>query len=133
MYDFYTFYILCSLLIYIVFCNSVVSTALELLHNSWMWIKSILKEYYIATVEDLIKQNVDLSSEKDTDLGKTNTIKMSIDTDNNPPIKFEPYRTPFIKQPIVDRAVNDMLAANIICLQIILELPYSGCWQKGWH
>ena len=35
-------------------------------------------------VEDLIEQNRDLFAEKDTDLGKTITMKMSIDTGNNP-------------------------------------------------
>ena len=40
---------------------------------------------------------------------------MSIDTGNHPPIKLIPYRTPFVKHPIVDKAVNDLLAANIIC------------------
>ena len=39
---------------------------------------------------------------------------MSIDTGNHPPIKLRPYRTPFAKHPIVGKAVNDMLAANII-------------------
>ena len=61
-----------------------------------------------------MEQNLDLFAEKDTDLGKTNTIKMSIDTGNHPPIKLRPYKTPFAKYPIVDMAVNDMLAANII-------------------
>ena len=44
----------------------------------------------------------------------TNTAKMSTDTDNHPPIKMRPYRTPFAKCLIVGKAVNDMLAANII-------------------
>ena len=48
-------------------------------------------------IEDLVKQNVDLLAGKDTDLRKTNMIKMSIDTGNHPPIKFRPYRTPFAK------------------------------------
>ena len=39
-------------------------------------------------VECMVKQNVDLFAEKDTDLGKTNTIKMSIDTGNHPPSKL---------------------------------------------
>ena len=65
------------------------------------------------TVEDLIEQNVDLFSEKDTDLGKTNIIKMSIETGNHPPIKLGLYRTLFAKHPIVDKVVYDMLAANI--------------------
>ena len=39
---------------------------------------------------------------------------MSIDTGNHPPIKLWPYRTPFAKHQNADKAVNDMLAANII-------------------
>ena len=79
-------------------------------------------------VEDLIEQNVDLFAEKDTDLGKTNTIKMSIDTGNHPPIKLRPYRTPFAKHPIVDKVVNDMLAANIIHpSRLPWSFSYSGC------
>ena len=66
-------------------------------------------------VEGLVKQNVDLFAEKDTDLGKTNIIKMSIDTGNHPPIKLRPYRTPFAKHQIIDKVVDDMLAANVIC------------------
>ena len=65
-------------------------------------------------IEDLIEENVDHSAEKDTDLGKANKIKMNIDTSNHPPIKLRPCRTPLAKFPIVDKAVNDMLAANIM-------------------
>ena len=66
------------------------------------------------TVEDLLEQNVDLFTEKDTDLGRYSTVKMSIDTDNHPPIKLRPYRTPFAKPSIAHKAGNKMLAANII-------------------
>ena len=41
-------------------------------------------------------------------------IKMSIDAGNHQPVKLRPYRIPFAKHPIVDQAVNDMLAGNII-------------------
>ena len=66
------------------------------------------------TAESLIKQNADLFAEKDTDLGKTNTIKMSIDSGSHQAIKLRPYRTPFNKCPVVDKAVINKLAANII-------------------
>ena len=56
------------------------------------------------------------SAEKDTDLGKINTIKMSTDMGNHPPIKLRQYTTSFAKHPTADRAVNNMLAANIIHL-----------------
>ena len=69
---------------------------------------------YRETVENLSEQNVDLFAEKDTDLGRINSIKISTDTGNHPPIKLRTYRTPFAKCPIVDKAVNDMLAANVI-------------------
>ena len=66
-------------------------------------------------VQELIQRNADLFAEKDTDLGRTDTIKMSIDTSDHPPIKLEPYRTPFAKRKIVNKAIDDMLEANIIC------------------
>ena len=39
---------------------------------------------------------------------------MSVDTGNHPSIKLTPYKTSFAKHPIVDKAVNDMLAPTII-------------------
>ena len=63
-----------------------------------------------------------ISAEKDPDLGKTNMIRMSIDTGKHPPIKLRLCRTPFAEHPIIDKAVNDMLAANIICPS---RSPYS--------
>ena len=41
-------------------------------------------------------------------------MKMSIDIGNHPLTKLRLYRTPFAKCPIVDKAVNYKLAANII-------------------
>ena len=48
--------------------------------------KIIISINHRETVEDLIEQNVDLFAKKDTDLGRTNTIKMSIDAGNHLPI-----------------------------------------------
>ena len=39
---------------------------------------------------------------------------MKIDTGNHPPIKIRSYRTPLKKRRVVDRAIDDMLGANII-------------------
>ena len=39
---------------------------------------------------------------------------MKIDTGDHKPIKLEPYRTPFTKRPIVDKAIDDMLTDNVI-------------------
>ena len=67
------------------------------------------------TNEDIIETNVDIFTEKNTELGRTNMIKMGIDTGSHLHIKLRPCRLPFAKYPIVDKAVNDMLAGNIIC------------------
>ncbi|VDI05237.1 Hypothetical predicted protein [Mytilus galloprovincialis] len=39
---------------------------------------------------------------------------MRIDTGDNPPVKLKPYRTPLHKREIVNKAITDMLEANII-------------------
>ena len=39
---------------------------------------------------------------------------MKIDIGDHKPIKFKPYRTHFTKRLIVDKAIDDMLAANVI-------------------
>ena len=45
--------------------------------------KIIVPVNHRETLADLIEQNVDLFVERDTNLGKTNIIKMSIDTGNH--------------------------------------------------
>ena len=50
--------------------------------------KIIVPINHSKIVEDLIEQNVDLFAKKDTDIEKTNTIKMSIVTGNHPPNKL---------------------------------------------
>ena len=63
---------------------------------------------------NLITCKRDLFATKDTDLGKTDTIKMKIDTGNHPPIKLKPNRTPLNNRKVVEEAVKDMLDAKII-------------------
>ena len=52
--------------------------------------------------------------EKDTDLGKTQTVKMTADTGDHSPIRLNLIGLPFSKRATVDKAIYDMLAANII-------------------
>ena len=66
------------------------------------------------TVEEIVRHNLELFAEKDTGLCKTKTIKMTIDTGDHPLIRLKPYRTPFSKRATVAKAIDDMLAANII-------------------
>ena len=65
-------------------------------------------------VTKLVKDNLDLFSEKDVDLGHTNTVKMVIDTGNHPPIKKRSYRMPINKRKVVDKGLKEMLDAGII-------------------
>ena len=46
-------------------------------------------------VEELVRYNLDLFADKDIELGKTQTLKMKIDTGDHKPIKLKPYSSPF--------------------------------------
>ena len=69
---------------------------------------------FLDIVKELVRYNLDLFAEKDTELGKTQTVKVKTDTGDHKPIKLKPYMTPFTGTPIVDKAIDEMLAANII-------------------
>ena len=69
---------------------------------------------YKLQIEKLITENQDLSANKDSELGHTETVKMQIDTGNKEPIKMRPYRTPIKNREVIDKAVNEMLEADII-------------------
>ena len=69
----------------------------------------IVDDKHTQNVEQLIKDNIDLFAEKDTDLGCTDTITMSIDTGSHSPIKQKPYHAPLTKRKNVDDAIDDMV------------------------
>ena len=69
---------------------------------------------YKRKLERLLKDNADLFAATDMELGRTDAIKMKIDTGDHAPIKLKPYRTPLNQRPIMDKAIQDMLEANII-------------------
>ena len=71
-------------------------------------------EEHKQTITKLVKKNRDLFAAKDSDLGHTDTVKMKINTGENPPIKLRPYRTPLNNRKIVDQAIDEMLEAKII-------------------
>ena len=48
-------------------------------------------------MEELVRYNLDLFAEKDSEFDKTQTVKMKIDTGDHKPMKSKPYRTPFTK------------------------------------
>ena len=71
-------------------------------------------EEHKKTITNFLKTNQDLFAGRDSDLGHTDTVKMKIGTQNHPPIKLRPYRTPIKDREVVDKAVDEMLEANVI-------------------
>ena len=61
-----------------------------------------------------MEENSDILAKKDSDLTQTDTVTMKIETGDHPPIKLRPYRTPLNTRKIIDKAVDEMLEANII-------------------
>ena len=71
-------------------------------------------EQYRSKIEKLVLKNQNLFASKDSELGHTDTIKMQIDIGNNVPIKMKPYRTPIKNREVIDKAINEMLDADVI-------------------
>ena len=71
-------------------------------------------EEYRSRIEKLFLQNKNLFATKDSELGHTETFKMQIDVGNNDPIKMRPYRTPMKNREVIDKAIDEMLDADVI-------------------
>ena len=71
-------------------------------------------EKYRSNIEKLILKNQDLFASKDSELGHTDTVKMQIEVGNNEPIKMRPYRTPIKNREVIEKAINEMLDADVI-------------------
>ncbi|MEW8548463.1 MAG: reverse transcriptase domain-containing protein, partial [Candidatus Thiodiazotropha sp.] len=67
-----------------------------------------------SLITQLLNSNLDLLAKNDSDLSQTDTVTMKIETGDHPPIKLRPYRTPLNTRKIIDKAVDEMLAADII-------------------
>ena len=63
---------------------------------------------------ELLKKNLDLFAQNDSDLCHTDTVKMKINTGDHPPIELRPYRTPLTICKVINNAVDEMLEAKII-------------------
>ena len=88
-------------------------------------VPSIEQETYMSKLEHLSKENLDrfkvliteninIFSKSKTDLGKTDLVKMSLDTGDSRPIKQKPYKTPFSLRPEVEKHIDDLLKADLI-------------------
>ncbi|CAC5410709.1 Transposon Ty3-I Gag-Pol polyprotein,Transposon Ty3-G Gag-Pol polyprotein [Mytilus coruscus] len=62
----------------------------------------------------MIRDNEDIFATSNKDLGCTDTVQMTIDTGDHLLIKLKPYRAPLKQRKIIDKAIEELLEANII-------------------
>ena len=65
-------------------------------------------------VRALVQDYQHLFATSDLELGQTDTIECKIDTGESKPIKTRPYRIPLQDRHVVDKAIDEMLAAKVI-------------------
>ncbi len=65
-----------------------------------------------SKIENLLKEYKDIFSQGVLDLGQTDVVEHKIETGNALPIKQLPRRLPVSLHPVVDKQINDMLAAT---------------------
>ena len=71
-------------------------------------------EAHQREVRRLVERNIDRFASEDKHLGRTNTVKMRIDTGNEPPIKKRPYPTPLAQRKAVEETIDEMSKAGLI-------------------
>ena len=71
-------------------------------------------ENYKSTMINFLKIRRDIFAAKDSELGHTDTVKIKLDTGDNPPSELRPYRTPVHNIHLTEKAIDEMLDANII-------------------
>ena len=78
----------------------------------WDWTTEVdVPKDHRSTVVSFLKKHHDI---KDSELGHTDTVKMKLDTGDHLPIKLRPYRTPIHNLEVIDKAVDEMLEANVV-------------------
>ena len=93
--------------------NTVMKNAKSNTHIDWNSDVDVPSEHK-AIVVNFLKRHRDLFATKDSELGHTDTVKMKIETGTQQPIKLRPYRTPIQNRQVIDKAVGEMLDANVI-------------------
>ena len=75
-------------------------------------IKVQVPEEYRTAVEKLVDEYRDIFA--DLELGKTDVVKMHLDTGDHPPIRLQPYRTALKERAHLEDAITKLLTANLI-------------------
>jgi hypothetical protein len=68
---------------------------------------------FLKKIKELTNNNKDIFASKDSELSHTSIVKMKIDTGQHLPIQLA-YRAPLHKREVIEKAVDEMLSANII-------------------
>jgi hypothetical protein len=74
-------------------------------------------------ITNLIRKNQVIFATSDKDLGCTDTVEMTIDTGSHGPIRLKPYRASLNQREIIDKTMEELLAANIIRKSIYFFIP----------
>ena len=74
---------------------------------------TIIPKQYTEELTKLLWGNGDLFAKADMDLGRTEALKMKIDTGDHLPMRMPPYRTPMNQRSVVEKATEDTLKAKI--------------------
>jgi hypothetical protein len=85
-------------------------------------------------VKEFVLKNHEVFALHDTELGRTDTVVMDIDTGEAMPIHSRPYRTALRDRELVERALEDMLQAGVIRRgELGVVLPYCASHKKRWN
>ncbi|VDH93329.1 Hypothetical predicted protein [Mytilus galloprovincialis] len=74
-------------------------------------------------LRELLNEFSDIFAKSDSDLGKTNLVSHSIDTQGHGAVKQRPYRVPFSQREEIRTQIQDMLDRDII-------RPSHSCWAS---
>ena len=65
-------------------------------------------------LSEVIQQFQHIFALRDTDLGQTNLVEMTLDTGDHPPVKKRPYQMPFSQRPLLEKHLEELLQTGII-------------------
>ena len=69
---------------------------------------------YSDKINALLRDYKCIFSQKDTDIGNTDLLKMKIDLTSDKPVNIPPYRIPLHKRDAVDKTIENLLESGIV-------------------
>ena len=65
-------------------------------------------------LQALLDEYRDIFALSSSELGRTNLVQHSIDTEGHAPIRLRPYRAPQVQKETIEKHIDDMLTRNVI-------------------